>query len=385
MGLFLPRSTSALRLQKRSTSTFLQEVGKLQKPLDPLDTSVSYKTGQLFVHKRFGYRGVILVPWKTKILENNISPTRALPVNDGEDGSETMDVLCGNVDEPDHVEHPAELFYNVLVDSSDSSYVRASIDGVSFLTRDSASDLLIFTMPGVDLVHNDDVVPYRMTANDDDDHYDFPPDATINDVLLHHYTTELRKPPILHESFSKFFQPNFHRKSLAEPAHSGTRALNKWKRRNARWLKPEAAFRSENVECGVRITVVPFYMGSHEGALSSEDAEGDEVGQTRYWWRYILRVENLGRKTLLVKGRSWSLSMQKGTFDKKSEIGLEGRHTVLSPWSPSTQITCYCCLEADTGSIWGQLNFLDSEANSYECLIPHFVLKSQKKRKSSEE
>merc|ERR1712212_1361495 len=86
----------------------------------PENTSVSYKTGQLFLHKKLGYRGVILVPWKTKVLENNVSPT--LPVRDGE---ETMDILCGDVDEPNHVSCPAELLYNVLVDSTDASYVRS--------------------------------------------------------------------------------------------------------------------------------------------------------------------------------------------------------------------------------------------------------------------
>ena len=68
-----------------------------------------------------------------------------------------------------HIKQPAELFYNVLVDSTDSSYVRAALDGVSFLARDSASDLVIFTMPGVDLVHNDDVVPYRITNEEEEE------------------------------------------------------------------------------------------------------------------------------------------------------------------------------------------------------------------------
>lgn len=373
--VFQSLSYSSLRLQKRSASTILQEVGILQKPLESEDTSVSYKTGQLFLHKKLGYRGVILVPWKTKVLENNVSPT--LPVRDGE---ETMDILCGDVDEPNHVSCPAELLYNVLVDSTDASYVRSAIDSVSFLARDSASDLVIFTMPGVDLVHNDDVLPYRINNFDDDHEFppSFLPDSSIEDVLLYHITKDTQKPPIRHEFFSKFFQPSVKRKSIAEPVHYGTKAFGKWKQKNSRWLKPEAVYRAENAECGVRVTVIPFFMGSHDGELS--DAEKPEP--TRFWWRYILRVENRGSKSLLLKSRTWSLSTKKGTFDKKSEVGLEGRHTMLSPWNPCTQITCYCSLEAETGAIWGQLDLLDEEGNSYKCLIPHFLLESPKNKSS---
>jgi len=373
VGLLQTLSPATLRLRKRciSNSTILHEVGKLQKPLDPQDTTVGYKTGQLFLHKQFGYRGVILLPWRTKIFENNVSPT--LPVTDGD---QTLDVICGNIDEPNYELRDPELFYNVLVDSTDSSYVRASLDGVSFLSRDSSHDLVIFTMPGVDLVHNEDIVPYRETSEDEEG---FPPNATFTDVLLHRISQDVLKPPITHEFFNQFFKPSMTRKTLAEPAHSRTKAFNIWRKRNTRWLKPVTAFRAENQECGIRVTVIPFYMGSHDGGIAGNDMQEEETG--RFWWRYILRVENLSSKSLMLRSRTWSLSTKKGTFDKKSEVGLEGRHVVLSPWNPCTQITCYCSLQADTGSIWGHLHFVDGEGKSYECLIPHFILQSDKKRK----
>jgi len=380
-----------------ASPTVLQEVGKLQKPLNPTDTSVSYKTGQLFLHKQFGYRGVILTPWKTKVFEASIAPTKN--VKDPDNG--TIDILCGDYNQPIHEERDPELLYNVLVDSTDASHVRANIDGVSFLGRDADKDLVIFTMPGVDLVHSEDVVPYRLAINDTiapDANGQFPAESTIQDTLTYHY--QLQIPPIQHELFRKFFQLDYSRESITQPFHVATLNYRSWQKKNKRWLKPEAAFRAENHACGIKVTVIPFYMGYHQeprggGGLHHQRGkeegeqrsdligEGNEAVPTdrRYWWRYILRVENVEEKALYIRSRSWNLSTKNGTFDKKSEPGLEGRHTVLSPWNPCSQITCYCSLETSSGSIWGHLDVIDEEGKSYECLIPHFTLNAQKQRR----
>lgn len=45
----------------------LAEVGKLQT----LKTDGNYLTGQLFLHKVFGYRGVVLFPWAAKVYDRD--------------------------------------------------------------------------------------------------------------------------------------------------------------------------------------------------------------------------------------------------------------------------------------------------------------------------
>lgn len=45
----------------------LAEVGKLSMP----KTHEKYETGQFFLHRVFGYRGVILFPWRAKIYDRN--------------------------------------------------------------------------------------------------------------------------------------------------------------------------------------------------------------------------------------------------------------------------------------------------------------------------
>ena len=72
--------------------------------------------------------------------------------------------------------------------------------------------------------------------------------------------------PLLFPSSSSLSlsQPDFFRETKAEPAHAVTPAFRKWKGRNKRWLKPEVIYRAENAEAGIKVTVIPFYMGSHK-------------------------------------------------------------------------------------------------------------------------
>lgn len=45
----------------------LAEVGKLAEP----KLHEKYETGQFFLHRVFGYRGVILFPWRAKVYDRN--------------------------------------------------------------------------------------------------------------------------------------------------------------------------------------------------------------------------------------------------------------------------------------------------------------------------
>ena len=46
----------------------LSEVGKLQTP----KLQGKYETGQLFLHRVFGYRGIILFPWSARVYDRDI-------------------------------------------------------------------------------------------------------------------------------------------------------------------------------------------------------------------------------------------------------------------------------------------------------------------------
>lgn len=51
----------------------LAEVGKLETP----KIQGKYDTGQLFLHRVFGYRGVVLFPWLARVYDRDIPNKRA--------------------------------------------------------------------------------------------------------------------------------------------------------------------------------------------------------------------------------------------------------------------------------------------------------------------
>jgi polymerase delta-interacting protein 2 len=47
----------------------LAEVGKLENPKE----DGAYETGQFFLHRVFGYRGVILFPWLARVYDRDLN------------------------------------------------------------------------------------------------------------------------------------------------------------------------------------------------------------------------------------------------------------------------------------------------------------------------
>lgn len=76
----------------------LAEVGKLSLPLKSQE---KYETGQLFLHRVFGYRGVILFPWRAKVYDRNSyvpttdstdKPTPSTPTSEVDDTVNKSDI-----------------------------------------------------------------------------------------------------------------------------------------------------------------------------------------------------------------------------------------------------------------------------------------------------
>ena len=49
-------------------------VGKLQPPRED---GADYETGQTFLHRLFGYRGVVLFPWMARVYDRDL-PNRTM-------------------------------------------------------------------------------------------------------------------------------------------------------------------------------------------------------------------------------------------------------------------------------------------------------------------
>lgn len=85
----------------------MAEVGKLKEP----KLRGKYDTGQLFLHRIFGYRGVVLFPWSARVYDRDL-PNNVTPEIDENDGTKTV-----------YPEGKTNTFYQVLIDSRDCPYI----------------------------------------------------------------------------------------------------------------------------------------------------------------------------------------------------------------------------------------------------------------------
>lgn len=152
----------------------LAEVGKLEIP----KLQGKYETGQLFLHRVFGYRGVILFPWLARVYD------RDLPNHTTTTTVSKSDKVINKIDEPSspglEIENSTEritappddvaeqqkdtkgktnTFYQVLIDSRDCPYIRAQTEAVTFLGNQESSRSL-YAIPGLDYVAHEDILPY---------------------------------------------------------------------------------------------------------------------------------------------------------------------------------------------------------------------------------
>lgn len=92
----------------------LAEVGKLESP----KTTGKYDTGQLILHKVFGYRGVILFPWLARVYDRDASNKKE---SSDTSTSEASGDSLSNVGK--EVKGRTHTFYQVLIDTRDAPYI----------------------------------------------------------------------------------------------------------------------------------------------------------------------------------------------------------------------------------------------------------------------
>ncbi|XP_054280360.1 polymerase delta-interacting protein 2 isoform X1 [Macrosteles quadrilineatus] len=354
---------------KHAGYTRLSEVGRLDAP----KLSGNYETGQLFLHKVFGYRGVILFPWLARVYDRDIPNKRAKPSAMSSDYGETTppDSPCSsgsqwcdltedrlkiffiynqqdykwilNV-EPEtpsaagkEVKSKTHTFYQVLIDARDCPFIRAQTEAVTFLGNQDSSRSL-YAIPGLDYVAHEDILPYT--------------------------TTE--KQPLQHELFDKFllYQPD------KDPPFGAQDTLRAWQKKNHPWLELSDVHK-ETTE-NVRVTVIPFYMGCRDSQTSSV-----------YWWRYCIRLENLGDMSIQLRERHWRIFSLSGTLETVRGRGVVGQEPVLSRAMPAFQYSSHVSLQAPSGHMWGTFRMEREDGYTFDCRIPPFSLESKGEEGSS--
>jgi len=306
--------------------TRLAEVGKLEIPKN----EGNYEVGQIFLHRVFGYRGVILFPWLAKVYDRDLATNK------------TRDSIAksGNLEpeEPTPFSHissevksKTHNYYQVLIDSRDCPFIRAQTEAVTFLGNQDNSRSL-YAIPGLDYVAHEDIIPYSSTE----------------------------KNPLNHELFDKFLQYSADK----EPPFIARDTLKAWQEKNHPWLELSDVHK-ETTE-NIRVTVIPFYMGCRE-------SHNNNV----YWWRYCIRVENQGEFNTQLRERHWRIFSLSGTLETVRGRGVVGQEPILTKLSPAFQYSSHVSLQAPSGHMWGTFRMEREDGCTFDCRIPPFSLESK--------
>jgi len=344
----------------RSDGPRLAEVGKLE----PMKLDGNYETGQMFLHRLFGYRGVILFPWSARVYDrdkrdngSNSSPLPTAAPTAGGGGASSKGSTTQGYSPPaaaaamggsatgagKEVKGKTHTYYQVLIDSRDCPYIthRAQTEGVTFLGNHSENARNLYAIPGLDYVAHEDIMPYSTQD----------------------------KAPIQHELFDKFLQIQDPAAATSDspatkPSFVGQDTLKAWQEKNHPWLELSDVHK-ETTE-NIRVTVIPFYMGYRENQNTNV-----------YWWRYCIRLENLGEQTVQLRERNWRIFSLSGTLETVRGRGVVGQEPVLSRQQPAFQYSSHVSLRAPSGHMWGTFRMERGDGLAFDCRIPPFSLESK--------
>uniref|UniRef100_A0A7E4SLV1 Polymerase delta interacting protein 2 n=2 Tax=Echinococcus granulosus TaxID=6210 RepID=A0A7E4SLV1_ECHGR len=317
---------SLLRLMSAPSSLCLVPIGQAQ----PLQES-SYEPGQLILHRHFGCRGVILQSWSARLFDKNLALGADPPAKSTQATHQTIEE--GPMPQPPSESGRSVYGYTVLLDSQDAALCNSSlVPGISFLPDDEGLFNTIYMMTGMDYAFHDDIIPY-----------------TSNNVL-----------PLKNEYFEEFirFDPN------REPRFCPTDRLQRWLETRQSSLEMKTVYR-ETTE-GVRVTVVPFLMGQRKFRYSEKTQN--------YYWRYLIRLENLTDECLQLRERFWKLFSINGSLESVSGKGVVGVQPLLPVQSPIFQYHSHVQVPVPWAHMWGQFRLEKRNGTTVDVKIPVFPL-----------
>ena len=243
-------STSATNCQNYILPNFyLESVGKVQPRND--NPQEFYKTGQMFLHQVFNYRGVILFPWETQLYDRDIPPSpKGKPKEKVFKKGSFGDKLSKDKSEKERI-----TYYVVMIDSRDKNLIsnRHEYDYVRLFGGTPEENFLsnLNTKDAFDYVSYEDIVPY------DPDHGN----ENVSSMIF--------KAPIAHDLFDTFLVRNDVNSTSSEDdeTEKSKPVMDYIARPNLeifrlKYLLPMlelSAVHRETTE-EVRITAIPFYM-----------------------------------------------------------------------------------------------------------------------------
>lgn len=305
----------------RTFATKLMEVGRLGAP----KTNDTYKAGQLFLHRLFGYRGVILHPWSARVFDRD----------KGRKAEADLEINNSDINEEyekDHTKNTRSTFYNVLIDTRDHPFVQAHKSAVTILRYSDDHNSGLYKIPGLDYASHQDMLPYTPSPGEE--------------------------RPLQHQLVEKFLII----KPGQDPPLVPSEDLQLWQRKNRWWLEVSEVHRETTEK--IRVTVIPFFIG-HQELLNGVE----------FWWRYWICLENTGELVVRLRERHWRIFSETGAVETVRGRGVMGQEPVLSPGLPAFQYTGHVSLQAPIGHMWGTLSMEREDGHIFDCKIPKFNLK----------
>uniref|UniRef100_UPI003AADA737 polymerase delta-interacting protein 2-like isoform X2 n=1 Tax=Centroberyx gerrardi TaxID=166262 RepID=UPI003AADA737 len=322
-GLFSVQQKRFMSSRNGPEKKVLETVGVFEAPKQ----QGRYESGQLFLHSVFGYRGIVLFPWHARLYNRDISPptTESKPEASGTHSFKELKAKT-------------HTHYQVLIDTRDCLHIsqRSQTEAVTFLASHDDNRAL-YAIPGLDYVSHEDILPYNSTD----------------------------QVPIKHDLFKRFFQFD----ASNAPPFVPKDTLRMWQEKNHLWLELSDVHRETTEK--IRVTVIPFYMGMRE-------VQDSHV----YWWRYSIRLENMGDEVVQLRERHWRIFSLSGTLETVRGRGVVGQEPVLSKEQPAFQYSSHVSLQAPSGHMWGTFTFQRAGGAMFEVAIPSFSLDSHGHRDS---
>ena len=116
-----------------------------------------------------------------------------------------------------------------------------------------------------------------------------------------------------------------HTHTQPEISYAPRDALRAWQEKNIQWLEWTDVHRETTK--GIRVTVIPFYVGykAMNPGSSSNGGSGGNTSSHVHWWRYNIRLENLAGERVQLRERYWKIYSTSGTLETVKGKGVVGQ------------------------------------------------------------
>ncbi|KAF8360071.1 tag-307, partial [Pristionchus pacificus] len=301
---------------RTTTPAPLKEIGVVLPTIEGV-----YQPGQLFVHRLFAYKGIILCSFKTKVIEKTDDPKEPVIKRD-------------------------ETQYQVLIHRGDWASMGFPVDLTAYLAESNSyanrGEKVFTTMNGLDCVSHADILPFAGSERSPIDHDLFDRIFHSSEAASESQQAEAGGVPVVRYSIRNEIRPFYM---------SSTRS----------WMAPCHVNRETNE--GIEVTVTTFYLGT---TLSG--------GQPKHMWRYVMRLNNLTGSTVIVRERHLKV-FSLNSMHQLNGHGVVGRQPELTAARPAFQFSSNVDLsQSKGGHMWGSFKMERENGQTFDVHIPAFQL-----------